>query len=153
MCFYNLKPLWHVCSHSLRGKAHLLLRSIIKYHLVKILLFRQKSLQTTLQWFLLWAGTLQNQRKPFFEHYGEWNNRVKHDTTVKRPDKTLFFSACRRENIEALPSPCCVPTQFQPLTVLYFHTGDRFWFIIVVYFDLNINAVADLALQPIYINS
>ena len=29
----------------------------------------------------------------------------------------------RRENIATLPSPCCVPTHFQSLTVLYFHTG------------------------------
>ena len=53
----------------------------------------------------------------------------------------LFF---RRENIEALPSPCCVPTQFQPLTVLYFHTGEMLCFVVNVYVVVDIGVVIDV---------
>ena len=64
------------------------------------------------------------------------DNQIKpHMTTV------LFF---RRENIEALPSPCCVPTQFQPLTVLYFHTGEMLCFVVNVYVVVDIGVVIDV---------
>ena len=64
------------------------------------------------------------------------DNQIKpHMTTV------LFF---RRENIEALPSPCCVPTQFQPLTVLYFHTGEMLCFVVIVYVVVDIGVVIDV---------
>ena len=40
MCFYNLKPLWHVCSHSRKSKRHFILWSISKCPLVKISSFQ-----------------------------------------------------------------------------------------------------------------
>ena len=129
MCFYNLKPLWHVCSHSLRGKAHPLLRSIIKYHLVKILLFRQKSLQTMLQWFLLWAGRLENQREyqinyPNEHHLGnhqkhhpisKCSNCVKHRMTTRLnlTWQPYYFSDERTSKLFHPPVVC--PPNFNPL--------------------------------------
>ena len=67
--------------------------------------------------------------------------KTSHDNQIKPHMTTsLFF---RRENIEALPPPCCVPTQFQPLTVLYFHTGERLCFVVNVYVFVNIDVFID----------
>ena len=34
-----------------------------------------------------------------------------------------YFLTRRREILPVLPSPCCVPTVMEPLTILYYHTG------------------------------
>ena len=68
--------------------------------------------------------------------------KTSHDNQIKPHMTTALFF--RRENIEALPTPCCVPTQFQPLTVLYFHTGERLCFVVNVYVVVDIGVVIDV---------
>ena len=97
MCFYNLKPLWHVCSHSRKSKGILYSGPLANVLVSKSLLFRLKSPQTMLQWFLLWAGRLENQREyqinyPNEHHLGnhqkhhpisKCSNCVKHRMTTR----------------------------------------------------------------------
>ena len=67
--------------------------------------------------------------------------KTSHDNQIKPHMTTVLFF--RRENIEALPSPCCVPTQFQPLTVLYFHTGEMLCFVVNVHVVVDIDVFID----------